>query len=115
MGMMLFYLGAALLALTLVTAVVFRVRPLRYTPFGSGDQGTVGEHSQSAAATQPMERAGETVPMDAPPAEAAPAGATVPMDQEMAGAAAPPAGATVPMEQTPHSESRDEKGKTLTE
>ena len=39
MGMMLFYLGAALLALTLVTAVVFRVRPLRYTPSGSGDQG----------------------------------------------------------------------------
>ena len=32
-----------------------------------------------------------------------------------AGAAAPPAGATVPMEQTPHSESRDEKGRTLTE
>lgn len=92
MGMILFYCGAALLAATVITALVFRAKPLRYTPQEPAASGGEAKAPAESAAgrTVPMgaavsaEHAGRTVPMDRE------AGMTVPMEQG--------AGATVPME-----------------
>lgn len=79
MGMILFFCGVALLAATIVTAIVFRMRPLRYAP-----QGMEESAGDSAPAAVSSEKVGATVLMDAS------AGMTVPMGEE--------AGRTVPME-----------------
>lgn len=86
MGMILFYCGVALLAATVITALVFRAKPLRYMPPGAEDQENAvpGPAGGTAQGTVPMGAdAGRTVPMG--PA----AGMAVPMDQ----------GVTVPMGQ----------------
>lgn len=88
MGMILFYCGVALLAATIITALVFRARPLRYTPPGSEGQepGVSGPAGGAAQATVPMgAEAGRTMPMGPEAGQTVPmekADATVPMDRQ---------------------------------
>ena len=49
MGMILFCCGAALLAATVITALVFRAKPLRYTPQGAEAAGGEGQNRRGSA------------------------------------------------------------------